>query len=131
MRRVGILLIIIAFTISGCASNGKLENRKWYLLEIEGDESIININDKKPFIEFDLQSNKIGGNATCNNFFANYSIDGQSIKLGTIATTMMSCTDDTKQEYRFLQALKRVDSYRIEGENLYLYEGDRIILLFK
>lgn len=114
-----------------CASNDRnMENRKWFLVGIEGETDIFIIDGKKPYIEFDLDSSKVGGNATCNNFFTDYHIEGNSIKLGVIATTLMVCVDDSKQEYRFLQALRRVDSFKMEEEKLFLFEGEHEILIF-
>jgi heat shock protein HslJ len=107
-----------------------IEERKWYLMEIEGDKDIVVLNDKAPYLEFDLESNKIGGNATCNNFFTDYMLDGENITFGTIATTLMDCNEETKQEYRFLQALERTESYKIIDNLLYLYEGKNSVLIF-
>lgn len=107
-----------------------MENRKWFLLELEGETDIVIINEKPPYIEFDLESSKVGGNATCNNFFTDYYIENNSIEFGEIATTLMACMEDTKQEYRFLQALSRVDSFKMEEDRLFLFEGERELLIF-
>jgi heat shock protein HslJ len=131
LKRIILAFFLISLTLLSCASNNdNIENRKWYLLEIEGDNEIAVLNDKEPYIEFDLESQKIGGNASCNNFFTDYFIDGDSIHFGLVATTMMACSDDTNQEYRFLQALARIESFKLEEEKLYLYESDKPILIF-
>lgn len=113
------------------SNNVSLENHKWYLIEIEGDRDIRLLGDKEPYLELDLESSKAGGNASCNNFFTTYTVDGSSITFGNAATTMMACEDDTNQEYRFLQALARIDSFEIRDGMLYLFEGDTAILIFE
>jgi len=131
LKKIILIISLISFTFLSCVSNKKnIENRKWYLLEIEGDVEIFVLNEKEPYIELDLESHKIGGNASCNNFFSDYFIDGNSIEFGTIATTMMACPDDSNQEYRFLQALERIETFKIIDDMLYLYEGYNPILIF-
>ena len=129
-KKISITLVIL-FVICSCVSDkNNIENRKWFLIDIEGDADLVILNQKEPYIEFDLESSKIGGNATCNNFFASYSIEGDSIGFGRIATTMMSCSDPTNQEYRFLKALDRIETFKISDNTLYLYEGETPILTF-
>lgn len=131
MYKYILLILIIALSIISCRSNDyNMENRKWYLLEIEGEREIAVINEKKPFIEFDLESLKVSGNATCNNFFTEYFIDGNSIEMGEIATTLMFCADASNQEHRFLQALNRVDSFKMDEGKLSFFEGGRVLLIF-
>lgn len=127
-------VIIPVFLFLSCVTDKGvpgLEDRRWYLLEIEGDRDILSVNDKEPYIEFDGNSHKVGGNATCNNFFADYKIEGNSLSLGKPATTMVSCSEGKDQEYRFLQALMRIDSWKIIDNMLYLYEGEEPILIFE
>ena len=132
MKKIFLLIAIFSLIFMSCVSNANiLENRKWYLLEIEGDREIVVLNEKEPYIEFDLDSLKLSGNATCNNFFTGYFITENSIEIGEVATTLMICPDDTKQEYRFLQALSRADSFEIIEDMLYMYELNEIVLSFK
>ncbi|MBN2657089.1 MAG: META domain-containing protein [Spirochaetales bacterium] len=124
--------IYILVLISGCATAElSIENTRWYLVEIEGDSSISILNDKEPFLELDMNSSKVGGNASCNNFFGDYILDGTSLSFGMIATTMMACQDEGNQEHRFIQALSRIDSYEIRNNELYLLENGKYILKFE
>jgi len=124
-----LFLLLFAF---GCASTRiTVENTRWYLVEIEGDQEIILVNDKEPYLELDLESSKAGGNASCNNFFSDYTLEGNSLSFGLIATTMMACPDETNQEHRFLQALSRIDSYEIVDNKLNLMENGVTILVFE
>lgn len=132
MKRIILPILYAISVLAGCATTDiSIESTRWYLLEIEGDSDIRIINEKEPFIEFDLESSKVGGNASCNNFFTDYTIDEEEITFGMVATTLMACPDETRQEHRFLQALSRIDSFRIEENRLYLYEGEEPIMIFE
>ena len=129
-RQIIIVLAIFLLFLSCKTTDYSIENRRWFLVEIEGDREIALLNEKVPYIEFDLESSKIGGNASCNSFFADYVIDGSSVQFGMIATMLMACQDDTNQEYRFLQAMSRIETYAIVEDQLFLYEGNEAILIF-
>jgi len=131
LRKKILIYIIVSIALFSCKTTEmSIEEKKWYLTEIEGDSEIILVNDKIPYIEFDLESEKLGGNASCNNFFTNYKIEDNHIEFGQIATTMMACPDNTNQEYRFLQAMSRIDTFKIENGLLYFFEGEEAILIF-
>lgn len=131
-KKLSVLSLIIILLLS-CVSriNPVLENRKWYLLEIEGDRNISVVDERYPFLELDLESSKAGGYGTCNNFFTEYLLDGNSLSFESGSLNDLVCNEETKQEYRFLHALSRVDSYVLENNMLYLYEGELIVLVFE
>ena len=132
MKKLFIPFLFLLLFAFGCASTRiTVENTRWYLVEIEGDQEIILVNDKEPYLELDLESSKAGGNASCNNFFSDYTLEGNSLSFGLIATTMMACPDETNQEHRFLQALSRIDSYEIVDNKLNLMENGVTILVFE
>lgn len=118
------------FLISCATEKESITEMKWFLQEIDGDREVIIQNDNVPYLEFDLESSKAGGNASCNRFFADYHIVDNTLNFGLIATTKMYCADTSDQEYRFLHALERVDSFKISDNILYLFEGDIVILVF-
>ena len=54
---------------------------------------------------------KITGRGACNGYFAQATIDGNSIKIGKAGATMMACAPALMdQERKFLAALDRADS---------------------
>ncbi|MBB6479146.1 META domain-containing protein [Spirochaeta isovalerica] len=132
MKRFLLPFFVLLLIAAGCASTeNSIENTRWYLVEIEGDRDIVQLNDKDPFIELDFESLKVGGNASCNNFFGDYSLESNNLSFGMIATTMMACPDETDQEHRFLQSLSRIDAYEIRNDLLYLLENGKPILVFE
>lgn len=70
-------------------------------------------------------SQQLSGHAGCNRLRGRYTQRGTQIVLKPLATTRMACPPaQMALEERFLQALGRVDSYRVEGKALTLMQGD-------
>lgn len=66
----------------------------------------------------------VNGNATCNNYSTNYTLDGNNISFGPVAGTMMMCPVGADQEAAYLAALSTAQTYEIAGSNLFItYDG--------
>ena len=67
----------------------------------------------------------VGGSAGCNHFTAPYTVDGDKLEIGTIATTQMACPPpQAAVEQAYLAALDKVASWRTDGDELVLSDGD-------
>ena len=102
----------------------------WALKSINGeefikDEQIIN----HPVIEIYLEEERVHGNTGCNTINGKVKIDGSKVTFSEIITTEMACPGNF--EYRFLTALQSVDNYKIEKLRLFLYEGEKVRLVFR
>ncbi|WP_419778331.1 META domain-containing protein [Maridesulfovibrio sp.] len=78
-----------------------------------------------------LDSNgKIYGSGGCNSFRGNYSYSNGIFKTGPLAMTRKSCSKGLSlQEFKFMQALDRVNSMQNKDGMLYM-EGQGSSLLF-
>jgi len=78
-----------------------------------------------------LDSNgKIYGSGGCNSFRGNYSYVNGIFKTGPLAMTRKSCSKNMNlQEFKFMQALEKVDSMQERDGMLYM-EGNGNSLLF-
>ena len=76
---------------------------------------------------------RIIGDASCNRHFGTYVLEGHSIKINWIASTLMACTDlMMKQEQVFLSRLEQVTHLEHNGGTLILTnEFDDKSLTFK
>lgn len=123
MKRLSILFFML-FLICSCSTMDKisennitdkknvLDGRKFKLVSIYPD---INIT-----IEFN--DNKISGFSAINRYSSLYEIDGDIFNVYNLITTLMSGPKDKmKAEYEYLNLLKDVTSYKIEGKKLTLY----------
>jgi heat shock protein HslJ len=67
----------------------------------------------------------ISGNAGCNTYNGTYEVSGKSMTIGPLATTRMACEPDVSaQEANYLEALGRVTTYTIRGDQLELRDDE-------
>ena len=65
------------------------------------------------------------GLAACNTYRGSYSLDGNSLTFGEMATTLMACASEVSDlEAAYLGKLGEVSSYALDGERLTLAGGD-------
>jgi heat shock protein HslJ len=87
---------------------------------------------KKPTINFDLVTNKVGGNNSCNNYSGALLVDGNKInfKDAKMMSTMMACQGNGDSVY--MSTLDKIDSYVIKenGKTLSFMMGDVEMMRF-
>ena len=67
----------------------------------------------------------VGGSTGCNRFTAPYTIAGEAMEIGTIATTRMACPPPADAvERAYLAALGRVAAWHLDGSDLVLAGDD-------
>ncbi|HYO44383.1 MAG TPA: META domain-containing protein [Candidatus Limnocylindrales bacterium] len=67
---------------------------------------------------------KIGGNAGCNSFTGAYTLDGTSLTVGPLATTMKACEQPVMdQEAQFLAALQTPTTVETSGTTVTLRDA--------
>jgi heat shock protein HslJ len=77
-----------------------------------------------------LAGGSAGGNGGCNQWFADYTLDGSSLHFGRIGSTLMFCEGPGGQvETFFLADLEGITQWRIEGTTLILSgdDGDPVL----
>lgn len=97
-----------------------LENKKWVLIELRGNPYQPNENQKEAFLLFENEAVRFYGNNGCNAINGAYEIEeGNRIRFGNIASTMMACPT-MENERIFNDILKEVDNYSIADGQLSL-----------
>ncbi len=107
-----------------------LAGRIWWLGALNGQAVTGTAN--VPHLVFDEGEGRFHGSGGCNRISGSYGLvgDESTLDIGQIVSTKMACTDEGRPtEQEFLEALARVDGYRIEGRELHL-TGDRTELTF-
>ena len=67
----------------------------------------------------------VGGSTGCNRFTASYTVDGDAMEIGEIASTRMACPLPADAiERAYLAALGRVAAWHIDGSELVLADYD-------
>jgi heat shock protein HslJ len=111
-----------------------LEGSMWVLVSY-GDPAnptpVLEIGDAVT-ATFDAAEGRVSGNATCNRYFASYSVEGNSIEIDQAGSTMMACLSPElgEQEQAFLAALGAAETFEIEGDTLRIsYDGVQALTL--
>jgi heat shock protein HslJ len=87
---------------------------------------------KAPFLTLDPLQQQLIGQAQCNRLMGQFTLAGDQIGFGQVASTRRSCIPDDGSEERFMQALGQVKRYRIERNELLLFgDGSTPLLRFK
>jgi heat shock protein HslJ len=101
-------------------SDLKLENKKWLLTELMGQEVKPSEGSKISFVMFNAKEAMVSGNNGCNLFSGGYSIEsGNRIKIGNMMNTMMAC-DNMDQASQFMGVLQKADNYTVVDGKLHL-----------
>jgi len=106
-------------------------NGTWVLEEFIGkDRSMKSLNDRfpnmKPTITFD--NGTLSGSNGCNKISGQYTVAGESIKMGNIVSTRMFC--DGVDEAPFNERLQAVSRFEIEKGKLVLYANGAKTMTF-
>jgi heat shock protein HslJ len=82
-------------------------------------------------LTFAALDKSVKGNAGCNSFFGNYTLDLYALSFGTLASTEMYCDEPImEKENAIFKALRDTGSYTLENDVLTLLsKNDRSVLL--
>lgn len=105
-----LMVPVLAGTLFACATS-KTDARqlagKWNITEVKGEKVVA---ENTPFMEFDMNENKLHGNAGCNIFNTSVTLDDKdasAIRIAQAMTTMMACPD-LELENKILQGMDAV-----------------------
>jgi copper homeostasis protein (lipoprotein) len=91
----------------------KLEDKKWFLIELQGKTIEKKEGQKKGSIEFNMETGMFAGNNTCNKFFGQYELlEGGRIKFEQAGSTRMACPD-REIETAIMEVLQKADNYNV------------------
>lgn len=102
-----------------------LENQDWKATMVNnGKEAVVGIpEDISVTARFD--NGTVFGSSGCNNYNGSYELDGNNIKFGEIASTMMYCEGPASEvESNYLIALQNTDNFVFENGRLVLKQGE-------
>lgn len=80
-------------------------------------------NPEELSITFDDTTNKVSGFSGCNNFFADYTVEGSSINFGIFGMTQAICKRFMDVEENMMNTLAEANSFTIENGALKLYNA--------
>jgi heat shock protein HslJ len=122
------LIILLSIGICAQSTRNSLSGKHWSLTEMNGKA----VKNSKAFVEFNQNDNRFTGNAGCNRMFGEYKLNGSKIDFSNVGTTKRFCSqpDLMKLETAFTRALAETTKLQRNGNELKLYNGNRLILRF-
>ena len=121
--------LTLFLSLSACSStptmpDEPLLDRYWRAIEIEGKPVAVLNNRAEPHLVLAVE-NRTHGSDGCNRFNGSYETSAQTLRFGRLASTMMACIPPVDQMSReFVGAISAAASYRIQGKQLTLLDGE-------
>ncbi len=80
-------------------------------------------------IEFDSADGSVRGSAGCNSYGGGYDVDQDKLTFpGPLVSTEMACPEPIMtQEMEYLEALQAAEKYEIEGNQLQITSGNKVL----
>jgi len=102
------------YTLMKNKADPMLENKKWILTELMGQEVTFENEKREASLTFDSETGRLSGSDGCNRVMGSYELqEGNRISFGRgMASTMMACPDMETPD-RFNEVLNTVDNYTI------------------
>ena len=135
---------VTAYTVSGDkltlfgSDNKEIANYKATSQDLAGTSwDVIGYNNGKQAVtsviagtQMDIQfgnDGTVSGNSGCNTYNGTYTVNGNQIQFGSMASTRMACGDPAgimEQESQYLAALETAATYQVENNVLELRTAD-------
>lgn len=131
------VLPVVALGLFMAACGGSKNNyqrltaHQWKLDKVEVTDSTSKIAipaSKELTIAFSDSNKMVHGMASCNGYFGPYTVDGDKLSMGNLASTMMYCPD-MPFESAYHAWLGAVDSYNATENTLTLRGGNNKVTL--
>lgn len=103
-------------------SNATLENTYWKLTSLRDRPVTVTDSRQEPHLILHADKKRVAGSGGCNQLIGSYTVDGNQLALGRLASTRRACLQGMDLEQDFLNALPSVRQWRIGGEQLDLLD---------
>ncbi len=102
-------------TYTGCGGETRemLLGRVWNVTELN---ELPLVPGSSVSIEFREENHRVAGQSTCNQFLGGFSLGGEGLSVGPIATTRQACLNEdlATQEQQFLEAMAAITLFDID-----------------
>lgn len=92
-----------------------------------GNQAVVGVLEQTTLTASFDEDGNLSGDAGCNGYSGTFSVDGDQVTIGPLASTMKLCEEPAgvmEQEAQFLAALQSAGNYLIEGDVLELRTTD-------
>jgi putative lipoprotein len=100
-----------------------LENTYWKLTSL-GDTPIrMASQQQEPHLVLNSESHRVNGSGGCNQLMGSYELKGDQLTFSQMAGTMSACLEGMETEKAFLDVLKQVNRWKVNGQQLELFDA--------
>lgn len=109
-----------------------LQRTHWSLMRL-GDAVVSRDSlQTEAYLVLDPENHRVSGSSGCNRLAGSYELNGDHLKFGQMAGTMMACPKGMDTEQSFLQALDQVSTWKITDQHLELLDtGGKLLAQFE
>jgi len=105
-----------------------LRDTYWKLVRLNGAPVRVAPRQREPYLVLGQAEQRVTGDGGCNRFTGSFELDGDKLRFRGMAGTMMACLDGMEQEAYFMQALQKVERYRLSGSHLEMLDASAAVL---
>lgn len=105
-----------------------LRTTDWKLVRLNGAPVRVAAGQREPYLVLAQDEQRVSGDGGCNRFAGGFELNGDRLRFRGMAGTMMACLDGMEQEGYFLQALQKVEHYRISGSHLEMLDASGAVV---
>lgn len=130
-----VMLPVVAAVATACAhlpgADASLTGTQWQLVQLGDNTTLAHEQRREPTLRLDADTGRVSGSAGCNRFMGSYSLNGNRIDFSQMAATQMACAQGMDTERAYLQALTRVQTWKVQDGQLNFYSaGDEPVATF-
>jgi heat shock protein HslJ len=121
-----VLVLLLAACSSGDdgADASALEGATW-VLDAASMGSLTDTVPAEARVDLTFEAREARGTSACNSYSGSYTVDGDQLTFGPLASTQMACDEALMDlEAAYLAALGDVSGFEVSDEGLVLSDGD-------
>lgn len=124
MHRI-VQLVVLLVVASACSASEAIPEEieitgNWQLVSGSVSGVALPLIDASP-VTLNITGTELGGRSACNSYGGHFILDGASISIGDLMSTIMMCTPEAMAvEVPYVEALRIVDTVAVDGDELIL-----------
>ena len=120
-----ILILLAAFILAACSGGSSASIQgDWNLVSVSGPAAQLTVDPQvETLITFGADG-KLSGNVGCNSFGGDYTVDGNALTFGPVASTLMFCQETAEQEAITLAVFQEKATFVLDGDTLTITSAD-------
>lgn len=125
MRRLLAVVVLLPLLATACAAGESSVQGTWRLVEMQGQGPL---GDSTVTATF--EDGRVHGSGGCNRYTGEATVDGDRLRVGPLASTMMACAEAVMaQESAYLQALEATARWEVAEGRLQVRDTSGTVVL--